>query len=153
MSNPKFQIQKFTRQHKRKLKEKKNTIQKSMILNIKQNINNQSSFIFRLNRTLELDKEEHKIGLKYISYPSSKENKLNYIFVYIDIIDNDFNNSSLLKIIKPQYTREVIYDNPEYFNINNSYINTVKVTLLDENNKFIKFEKGLVILDLEKIKK
>ena len=124
-----------------------------MILNIKQNINNQSSFIFRLNRTLELDKEEHRIGLKYISYPSSKENKSNYIFVYIDIIDNDFNNSSLLKIIKPQYTREVIYDNPEYFNINNSYINTVKVTLLDENNKFIKFEKGLVILDLEIIKK
>lgn len=148
MNNHKFQIQKFTKQNK-KIKVKKQKVKKTMLLNIK--YYSKSSHIYKLDQILKLNKSKHKLGLKYFSYPTflNKDKTPNYICINVDIIDNDLTSNNLLKIVRPDSNREITCDNPDFYNINDSYINKIKITYLDENGRFIKFEPGYMFLVLE----
>jgi hypothetical protein len=155
MNNPKLKIQRLTKISKIEVKKKVKSKSINMIqLSNKSNYpnNNESKFTHVFNETLKLNKNEYCIGLKYIIHPSLVT-KPNYIFIHLDLIDNTINNNNVLKILKPNESNEYIFNSPHYFSINKSVINKITVYFLDENNEEIIFEKGLVLLELEIIKK
>lgn len=147
MSNSKYLEQKLRNQHN-KINFKKSQIKNKMIINIQ----HYRSFnvTYRLENNLILDKSKHKLGLKYFSYPELDYNTPpKFIFINVDIIDNDYSSKNILKIVKNNNNCEIICDNPNYCKLNDSYINKIKISYLDENGNYIKFKNGYLILVLE----
>ena len=136
----------------KKIKISKSKIQNSMILNIKHYSN--SNYVYKFDEHLRINKANHKIGLKYFSYPAlvSLDKPPGYIIINIDIIENDITKNNVLKVVKINNNREISCDSPQYYNLNDSYINKIKITYLDENGRYIKFDKAYIYLDLEIIK-
>lgn len=73
---------------------------------------------------------------------------VNNIFVYTDIINHQYVGNSytqLLRCVPIDYRIEnqsVVYDVPHYLPLNSNYIDSIQMTIKDDENRFINFKTG-----------
>jgi hypothetical protein len=83
------------------------------------------------------------------------KNFFQHFCVYTNIIEDNFmlnRNEPVLKLVKLQgHAREIIeksYDRPEYFSVNKTYINRIKIEIRDNFEKLVDFKTGPIIIKL-----
>jgi len=112
--------------------------------------NNQpNKFTFKLDKSIQLDKNKSKISLKYLSTPPSKDNLPRYLIVHSDLVDSSNNNNSILKSLKYKNLSEYYFENPLNYNISKSQVDSIQIYITDDKNQLIDFLEGVTIVELE----
>ena len=100
------------------------------------------------------DNKEYRIGHgnrgDTINYEYSKLSfNANNLFVYTDIINHQYVGNTytqLLRCVPIDYRIEnqsIVYNSPHYVPLNTNYIDSIQITIKDDENQFINFKTGI----------
>ena len=111
---------------------------------------NDAKFIRKNSSIFNFQTNEFKLPLLY-----SKLNGIHSLFVYTDIIDNQFvgnSQSPLLNVVNVsndyQHVISRIYDNPNYISVSPREISSINISIRDDTGEKIFFSNSKVIIKL-----